>query len=59
MRRATDGRAWLLDVPLVPGRHVYSFVVDGDLTADPAAPRAGDDDFGVPSSVVLVTRAKT
>jgi hypothetical protein len=59
MRRSTDGRAWLLDVPLVPGRHVYSFVVDGDLTADPAAPRAGDDDFGVPSSVVLVTRAKT
>ena len=59
MRRSTDGRAWLLDVPLGPGRHVYSFLVDGDLTADPAAPRAGDDDFGVPSSVVLVTGAKT
>lgn len=59
MRRSADGRAWLLDVPLAPGRHVYSFVVDGDLTADPAAPRAGDDDFGVPSSVVLVTGAKT
>jgi AMP-activated protein kinase-like protein len=54
MRRSSDGRAWLLDVPLPPGRHVYSFVVDGDLAADPAAPRAGDDDFGVPSSVVLV-----
>jgi len=59
MRRSPDGRAWLIDVPLVPGRHVYSFVVDGDLAADPAAPRAGDDDFGVPSSVVLVTGAKT
>ena len=59
MRRSADGRAWLLDVPLAPGRHVYSFVVDGDVTADPAAPRAGDDDFGIPSSVVLVSGAKT
>ena len=55
MRRSTDGRAWLLDVPLAPGRHVYSFIVDGDVAPDPAAPRAGDDDFGVPSSVVLVS----
>jgi len=55
MRRSADGRAWLLDVPLAPGRHVYSFIVDGDLAPDPAAPRAGDDDFGVPSSVVLVS----
>jgi len=55
MRRSTDGRAWLLDVPLAAGRHVYSFIVDGDLAPDPAAPRAGDDDFGVPSSVVLVS----
>lgn len=59
MRRSADGRAWLLDVPLMPGRHVYSFIVDGDLAADPAAPRAGDDDFGVPSSVVLVGGPKT
>jgi 1,4-alpha-glucan branching enzyme len=59
MRRTADGRAWLLDVPLVPGRHVYSFVVDGDLAPDPTAPRAAEDDFGVPSSVVLVAGAKT
>jgi 1,4-alpha-glucan branching enzyme len=59
MRRSADGRAWLLDVPLPPGRHVYSFIVDGDLAPDPAAPRAGDDDFGVPSSVVLVAGTKT
>ena len=59
MRRSADGRAWLLDVPLAPGRHVYSFIVDGDLAPDPAAPRAGDDDFGVPSSVVLVAGAKS
>ncbi|HEY2376771.1 MAG TPA: hypothetical protein VGH98_12410 [Gemmatimonadaceae bacterium] len=54
MHRSGDGRSWMLDVPLAPGRHVYSFIVDGDLAPDPGAPRAGDDDFGVPSSVVLV-----
>lgn len=58
MRRSADGHAWLLEVPLPPGRHVYAFVVDGDVTADPAAPRAGDD-FGVPSSVILVTGQRT
>lgn len=58
MRRSADARAWIIDVPLAPGRHVYSFFVDGDLTADPAAPRSGDDDFGVPSSVVLVKGAR-
>ena len=55
MRRSSDGRAWMLDVPLAAGRHVYAFIVDGDLAPDPAAPRAGDDDFGVPTSVVLVS----
>ena len=54
MSRSGDGRAWMVDVPLAVGRHVYAFIVDGDLAPDPAAPRAGDDDFGVPSSVVLV-----
>ena len=56
MRRSHDGSAWMVEVTLVPGRHVYSFVVDGDLAPDPAAPRAAEDDFGVPSSVVLVPR---
>jgi hypothetical protein len=54
MRPLGDGRLWLVEVPLPPGRHVYAFVVDGDVTPDPAAPRAGEEDFGVPSSVVLV-----
>ena len=54
MRRLEDGRTWIVDVPLAAGRHVYSFVVDGGLTVDPAAPRAAEDDFGVPSSVVMV-----
>jgi len=55
LARAANGRTWVVDVPLAPGRYVYSFVVDGSLAIDPAAPRATDDDFGTPSSVVLVT----
>ena len=47
---------WMVSLRLPPGRHVYAFVVDGDVTADPAAPRAADDDFGSANSVVLVTR---
>ena len=54
MRPLGDGRLWIVEVPLAPGRHVYAFVVDGDVTPDPAAPRAGEEDFGTPSSVVLV-----
>jgi hypothetical protein len=45
---------WRVALRLPPGRHVYTFVVDGDVTADPAAPRAADDDFGSENSVLLV-----
>lgn len=50
---------WVVSLRLPPGRHVYAFVVDGDVTADPTAPRAADDDFGSPSSVVLVAAPRT
>jgi len=53
MRRLSDG-TWEIEVPLAPGRYTYSFIVDGTLAPDPTAPRAGDDDFGSPNSVVLV-----
>jgi hypothetical protein len=46
---------WMVSLRLPAGRHVYAFVVDGDVTADPAAPRAADADFGTPNSVVLVS----
>jgi 1,4-alpha-glucan branching enzyme len=48
---------WIVSVRLPPGRHVYAFVVDGDVTADPAAPRAADADFGSANSVLLVAGA--
>ena len=50
---------WVVSLRLPPGRHVYAFVVDGDVTADPAAPRAADDDFGSTNSVVLVSSPHT
>lgn len=46
---------WIVSVRLPAGRHVYAFVVDGDVTADPTAPRAADTDFGSANSVVLVS----
>lgn len=53
VRDASTGK-WIVSLQLPPGRHVYSFVVDGDVTADPTAPRAADADFGSANSVVLV-----
>jgi hypothetical protein len=57
LRESPDGHTWSVAVPLAPGRHVYAFVVDGSVTADPAAPRAAEEDFGAPSSVVMVAEA--
>jgi hypothetical protein len=54
MRRLGDGGAWVRDVVLEPGRHVYAFYVDGALQVDPSAPRAAEDDFGIPSSALVV-----
>jgi hypothetical protein len=59
LRRVGADGTWEATVPLSPGRHVYAFVVDGGLTTDPAAPRAPDDDFGAPNSVLLVGGPRT
>lgn len=56
MRRDADGRTWEVDVVLPPGRHAFLYLVDGVLRAAPGAARAGDDDFGVPSSVIVVAQ---
>lgn len=52
-----DGRTWAVRLALPPGRHVYAFVVDGKIVPDPDAPRAADDDFGVPNSVAIIAVA--
>lgn len=55
--RQPDG-SWATFVQLSPGRHVYSFVLDGNIFMnDPAAPIAPDDGFGQKNSVVVVKGA--
>ncbi len=56
MRRSADGRRWEIEVRLPPGRYTYGFIVDGRLTPDPRAPENASDDFGIPSSVRMVSR---
>jgi hypothetical protein len=56
MRQLPGSDVWTATLVISPGRHVYSFVVDGKTwIADPRAPRAADSDFGKPGSVLLVT----
>lgn len=55
MRRAPDGESWTVSVPVPEGLHAYAFVVDGTRwMADPVAPLAPGDGFGVRNSVVVV-----
>jgi hypothetical protein len=50
-----DG-VWTVTVPLRPGRYRYTFIVDGTWRRDPAAPRALEDDFGRPTSVITIAQ---
>jgi len=54
MRRSADGQTWEVEVKLPAGRYSYAFVIDGTIAPDPAAPRGSGDDFGTPSSVLMV-----
>ena len=60
LQPADGSGMWSVTLPLPPGRHRYAFVVDGTRwTVDPAAPRAVEDDFGSPNSVVTVGEHST
>ncbi len=51
---------WTIAIPLRPGRYTYSFVVDGTRwVSDPARFEQPIDDFGRPSSVVVVAEGAT
>lgn len=55
MRRVSGGDVWVATMPLPPGQHTYAFVVNGrEWRADPQAPRATEDEFGTPKSIVLI-----
>jgi len=55
MTTDASGGLWTVTIPLEPGRYRYAFLVDGEVwTPDPGAPRAMDDDFGRPNSVLTI-----
>ncbi|MEO7083979.1 MAG: glycogen-binding domain-containing protein [Gemmatimonadaceae bacterium] len=55
--RSPDGVLWSTIVPVMPGRHLYGFMVDDSLfVLDPRAPKASDPDLGSEGSVVIVGR---
>jgi hypothetical protein len=53
----TGDRLWSVIVPVVPGRHVYGFMVDDSVfTLDPRAPKARDRDLGGEGSMIMIGR---
>lgn len=51
--QSQDG-SWSASVPLVPGRHVYAFIVDGKRwLVDPMAPQVPDEGLGPANAVVI------
>lgn len=57
MVREGSSDRWRITIQLPPGRHVYSFVVDGTTwVIDPKAPRIDTDDLG-PANVMAVGQA--
>lgn len=58
MRLTNDRGTWSVSVPLSPGRHVYSFVVDDSTwMPDPQAPLSPERWFGERNSVIVVSEA--
>lgn len=57
MTRSPDGELWSVTIPIVPGRHMYAFMIDDSLyTLAPGAPKARDPDLGAEGSIIIVGR---
>ena len=55
MTHSADGTLWSATIPVLPGRHMYGFMVDDSLfMLDPGEPKARDPDLGAVGSVVIV-----
>jgi len=53
----SDDATWSVIIPIVPGRHIYGYMVDDSLfTLDPRAPKVRDVELGTDGSVVMVGR---
>jgi 1,4-alpha-glucan branching enzyme len=53
-RLQRDGDAWTANIPLVPGRYEYRFVVDGEWITDPNCKECVRNDYGSTNSVLVV-----
>ena len=57
MKRAADGDLWSVTLKIIPGRHLYGFMVDDSLfVLDPREQKGRDADLGVEASVIIVGR---
>ncbi|HWH51731.1 MAG TPA: hypothetical protein VN651_09350 [Gemmatimonadaceae bacterium] len=57
MTRSADGSLWSTTIPVLPGRHMYGYIVDDSLfMLDPSEPKGRDPDLGAEGSVVIVGR---
>jgi hypothetical protein len=57
MTRAADGDLWSVTLPIIPGRHMYAFMVDDSVfVLDPREATSRDADLGVQASVIVVGR---
>jgi hypothetical protein len=57
MKRSSDAATWSVILPIIPGRHIYGYMVDDSVfTLDPRAPKIRDGDLGTEGSVVIVGR---
>lgn len=54
MKRTESG--WYLDIPLVGGKHLYKFIIDGNWITDPANRRVENDLEGNKNSVLFLQR---
>jgi hypothetical protein len=57
MARSSENGPWSIIVPILPGRHIYGFMVDDSVfSLDPRMPKTRDRDLGGEGSVVIVGR---
>jgi 1,4-alpha-glucan branching enzyme len=57
MTRSADGSLWSATISILPGRHMYGYLVDDSLfVLDPSGPKARDPDLGAEGSIVIVGR---
>jgi hypothetical protein len=57
MMRSPGGDMWSTTVPVLPGRHMFGYMVDDSIfMLDPRMPKTRDPDLGTEGSVVIVGR---